>query len=136
MRLLFLKICRECFYEVFEEEIHQVIVDNQLFKPGERIAIGASGGKGVYTNILYASSFLLEFCPSVPPNPLFFSTILELKRKGRQGKVKKFVCESLESKAYEPGWARMLVWTLFVIENWNVVVGRAICMKILSHVIC
>ncbi|KAJ4702224.1 Cytoplasmic tRNA 2-thiolation protein 1 [Melia azedarach] len=40
-----MKICRECFYEVFEEEIHQVIVENQLFKPGERIAIGASGGK-------------------------------------------------------------------------------------------
>lgn len=39
------QICRECFYEVFEEEIHGVIVDNQLFKPGERIAIGASGGK-------------------------------------------------------------------------------------------
>ncbi|KAE8099814.1 hypothetical protein FH972_017767 [Carpinus fangiana] len=39
------QICRECFYEVFEEEIHHVIVENQLFKPGERIAIGASGGK-------------------------------------------------------------------------------------------
>ncbi|XWS25980.1 hypothetical protein CRYUN_Cryun27aG0114200 [Craigia yunnanensis] len=39
------QICRECFYEVFEEEIHQVIVENLLFKPGERIAIGASGGK-------------------------------------------------------------------------------------------
>ncbi|XVE94460.1 hypothetical protein REPUB_Repub02eG0010600 [Reevesia pubescens] len=39
------QICRECFYEVFEKEIHQVIVENQLFKPGERIAIGASGGK-------------------------------------------------------------------------------------------
>ncbi|KAK2995124.1 hypothetical protein RJ640_020764 [Escallonia rubra] len=39
------QICRECFYGVFEEEIHRVIVDNQLFKPGERIAIGASGGK-------------------------------------------------------------------------------------------
>ncbi|XP_016651488.1 PREDICTED: cytoplasmic tRNA 2-thiolation protein 1-like [Prunus mume] len=35
----------ECFYEVFEEEIHQVIVENQLFKPSERIALGASGGK-------------------------------------------------------------------------------------------
>lgn len=43
---LLMKICRECFYEVFEEEIHAVIVENQLFKPGERIAIGASGGKG------------------------------------------------------------------------------------------
>lgn len=44
--VLLLQICRECFYEVFEEEIHQVIVKNQLFRPGERIAVGASGGKG------------------------------------------------------------------------------------------
>ncbi|KAI3501271.1 hypothetical protein L1887_29135 [Cichorium endivia] len=35
----------ECFYVAFEEEIHSVIVNNKLFKPGERIAIGASGGK-------------------------------------------------------------------------------------------
>ncbi|CAA3029977.1 cytoplasmic tRNA 2-thiolation 1 [Olea europaea subsp. europaea] len=39
------QICRECFYAVFEDEIHKVIVENQIFKPGERIAIGASGGK-------------------------------------------------------------------------------------------
>ncbi|KAF3618234.1 Cytoplasmic tRNA 2-thiolation protein 1 [Capsicum annuum] len=39
------QICRECFYTVFEDEIHRVILDNHLFKPGERIAIGASGGK-------------------------------------------------------------------------------------------
>ncbi|KAH9608365.1 hypothetical protein KSS87_019206 [Heliosperma pusillum] len=39
------QICRECFYAVFEEEIHNVIVENQLFRPGERVAIGASGGK-------------------------------------------------------------------------------------------
>ncbi|OEL12686.1 Cytoplasmic tRNA 2-thiolation protein 1 [Dichanthelium oligosanthes] len=38
-------ICRECFYVVFEDEIHQTIVDNTLFKAGERVAIGASGGK-------------------------------------------------------------------------------------------
>ncbi|KAK7310553.1 hypothetical protein RJT34_08126 [Clitoria ternatea] len=38
-------ICRECFYTVFEDEIHQVIINNKLFTPGERIAIGASGGK-------------------------------------------------------------------------------------------
>ncbi|KAM2350227.1 hypothetical protein ACFX1X_013654 [Malus domestica] len=30
------QICRECFYKVFEDEIHQVIVENQLFKPGPR----------------------------------------------------------------------------------------------------
>uniref|UniRef100_A0A1J3CZ87 Cytoplasmic tRNA 2-thiolation protein 1 n=1 Tax=Noccaea caerulescens TaxID=107243 RepID=A0A1J3CZ87_NOCCA len=39
------QICKECFYEVFEEEIHQVTVKNHLFKSGERVAIGASGGK-------------------------------------------------------------------------------------------
>ncbi|KAJ8437434.1 hypothetical protein Cgig2_031955 [Carnegiea gigantea] len=39
------QICRECFYSVFEEEVHRVIVENQLFRPGERVAIGASGGK-------------------------------------------------------------------------------------------
>ncbi|CAF1804601.1 unnamed protein product [Brassica oleracea] len=39
------QICKDCFYEVFEEEIHQVIVKNGLFKAGERVAIGASGGK-------------------------------------------------------------------------------------------
>lgn len=39
------QICKECFYEVFEGEIHQTIVENQLFKPGERVGIGASGGK-------------------------------------------------------------------------------------------
>lgn len=40
------QICRSCFYHVFETEIHHTIVDNKLFKPGDRIAIGASGGKG------------------------------------------------------------------------------------------
>lgn len=39
-------ICRECFYQVFEDEIHETIVSTKLFKRGERVAIGASGGKG------------------------------------------------------------------------------------------
>ncbi|CAL9060674.1 unnamed protein product [Musa banksii] len=39
------QICRECFYSVFEDEIHNVIMDNNLFKPGERVAVAASGGK-------------------------------------------------------------------------------------------
>ncbi|MCO5581242.1 hypothetical protein L7F22_035120 [Adiantum nelumboides] len=38
-------VCKDCFYLAFEEEIHQTIIENQLFKPGERVAIGASGGK-------------------------------------------------------------------------------------------
>lgn len=39
------QVCKECFFLAFEEEIHKTIVENQLFKPGERVAIGASGGK-------------------------------------------------------------------------------------------
>ena len=38
-------VCQECFFLVFEEEIHHTITTNNLFKRGEKIAIGASGGK-------------------------------------------------------------------------------------------
>lgn len=39
------KICKDCFISIFEEETHQTIVSSGLFQHGERIAIGASGGK-------------------------------------------------------------------------------------------
>ncbi|KAG0617395.1 hypothetical protein M758_5G187100 [Ceratodon purpureus] len=39
------QICKDCFYTAFEEEIHQTIVDNKLFKRGDRVAVAASGGK-------------------------------------------------------------------------------------------
>ncbi|CDK29660.1 unnamed protein product [Kuraishia capsulata CBS 1993] len=39
------KICKECFYHVFETEIHNTIIDANLFQRGEKVAIGASGGK-------------------------------------------------------------------------------------------
>ena len=39
------KLCKDCFYQVFEQEIHETIVQNSLFKPGDKVAIGASGGK-------------------------------------------------------------------------------------------
>ncbi|CAE6491942.1 unnamed protein product [Rhizoctonia solani] len=39
------QICKECFFKVFETEVHNTIIDAQLFKPGDRVAIGASGGK-------------------------------------------------------------------------------------------
>ncbi|KAM5432378.1 cytosolic thiouridylase subunit Ctu1 [Microsporum ferrugineum] len=39
------KLCKECFLAIFETETHQTIVNSSLFVPGERIAIGASGGK-------------------------------------------------------------------------------------------
>lgn len=39
------KLCKTCFLTIFETEIHHTITNNSLFHPGERIAIGASGGK-------------------------------------------------------------------------------------------
>jgi cytoplasmic tRNA 2-thiolation protein 1 len=45
------QICRECFFYVFETEVHNTITQSNLFKPGDRVAIGASGGKGAETVI-------------------------------------------------------------------------------------
>src|SRR6185437_15321364 len=39
------KLCKACFIRVFEDEIHHTITSSQLLCPGERVAIGASGGK-------------------------------------------------------------------------------------------
>jgi len=39
-------MCRECFFAAFEDEVHQTIASAQLFKDGDKIAVGASGGKG------------------------------------------------------------------------------------------
>ncbi|KAJ5636721.1 uncharacterized protein N7484_010034 [Penicillium longicatenatum] len=39
------KLCRECFIQIFELEVHETITSANLFFRGERIAIGASGGK-------------------------------------------------------------------------------------------
>ncbi|KAK5073199.1 cytosolic thiouridylase subunit Ctu1 [Lithohypha guttulata] len=39
------KICKPCFLAIFERETHETIVGSKLFQRGERIAIGASGGK-------------------------------------------------------------------------------------------
>lgn len=39
------KLCKPCFLEIFETEIHNTITANALFLSGERVAIGASGGK-------------------------------------------------------------------------------------------
>ncbi|XP_014231639.1 uncharacterized protein LOC106655627 [Trichogramma pretiosum] len=38
-------MCKECFFDAFETEIHATIVMSKLFKRGERVAVGASGGK-------------------------------------------------------------------------------------------
>jgi cytoplasmic tRNA 2-thiolation protein 1 len=39
------QLCKECFYTVFEEEVHQTIVSQRLFRREERVALAASGGK-------------------------------------------------------------------------------------------
>ncbi|KAI8971871.1 cytoplasmic tRNA 2-thiolation protein 1 [Mycotypha africana] len=39
------QICQECFFYVFETEIHHTVTDSKLFRRGERVALGASGGK-------------------------------------------------------------------------------------------
>ncbi|KAL9137182.1 MAG: hypothetical protein Q9175_001614 [Cornicularia normoerica] len=39
------KLCKACFITLFETEIHNTITANFLFSSGERVAIGASGGK-------------------------------------------------------------------------------------------
>lgn len=39
------KLCKECFFHIFETEIHLTIQKEKLFHRGETIAIGASGGK-------------------------------------------------------------------------------------------
>lgn len=39
------KLCKPCFFHVFETEIHNTITETNLFYPGEVVAIGASGGK-------------------------------------------------------------------------------------------
>lgn len=40
-----LQLCRTCFYQCLEDEVHHTIVTHKLFKRGERVAIAASGGK-------------------------------------------------------------------------------------------
>ncbi|TDL29188.1 hypothetical protein BD410DRAFT_779519 [Rickenella mellea] len=39
------QICKECFFFVFETEVHNTITEAKLFSRGDRVAIGASGGK-------------------------------------------------------------------------------------------
>lgn len=60
-------VCKECFFKVFETEIHNTIIGfgqaegsssgkgkgKELFKRGERVAIGASGGKGQFVDFFF-----------------------------------------------------------------------------------
>jgi cytoplasmic tRNA 2-thiolation protein 1 len=39
------RVCKECFFACFEQEVHETIIRGNLFQRGEKVAIGASGGK-------------------------------------------------------------------------------------------
>jgi len=42
------QVCKSCFFEVFETEVHNTIIEGKgIFRKGEKVAIGASGGKGL-----------------------------------------------------------------------------------------
>ena len=46
-------VCRECFFTVFETEVHNTITSAHLFQRGDRVAIGASGGKDSTVPVSY-----------------------------------------------------------------------------------
>lgn len=52
-------VCKECFFDAFEREIHETITESGLFKPGQRVAIAASGGKDS-TVLAYTMKLLNE----------------------------------------------------------------------------
>lgn len=39
------RLCVDCFLHIFESEVHSTITTHRLFHRGQRVAIGASGGK-------------------------------------------------------------------------------------------
>ncbi|PIK52789.1 Cytoplasmic tRNA 2-thiolation protein 1 [Apostichopus japonicus] len=38
-------VCKDCFFYAFENEVNYTITNGNLFKRGDRVAVGASGGK-------------------------------------------------------------------------------------------
>lgn len=55
------QICRDCFFYVFETEVHNTIVQSNLFNPGDRVAIGASGGKGANSVLVLGRSMIVSW---------------------------------------------------------------------------
>ena len=39
------QLCKPCFYAALEAEVHATITRHSLFRPGQRVAVAASGGK-------------------------------------------------------------------------------------------
>lgn len=62
------QLCRECFYAALEDEVHQTITGARLFRPGERVAVAASGGKDstVLAHMLTTLNARHGCAPTVP----------------------------------------------------------------------
>lgn len=67
--LLQMQLCKECFYEALEDEVHNTIITNRLFSRGEIVALGASGGKDS-TVLAHIVSLLNERHKCVPFSPM------------------------------------------------------------------
>ncbi|KAJ8977533.1 hypothetical protein NQ317_010053 [Molorchus minor] len=52
-------LCKECFFEAFENEIHFTITRAKLFRPNATVAVAASGGKDS-TVLAYVMKLLNE----------------------------------------------------------------------------
>jgi len=56
------QICKECFFRVFETEVHNTITEARLFRPGDSVAIGASGGKGGCVCFCFLATYKPSIC--------------------------------------------------------------------------
>lgn len=66
------QICKECFFYVFETEVHNTITEAGLFKRGDRVAIGASGGKGALSNSVIYLFSVSDLCVMVLQTRLYW----------------------------------------------------------------
>ncbi len=66
------QICKECFFYVFETEVHNTITEARLFNPGDKVAIGASGGKGELSPSSLCAYSKLIHCPGADSTVLAY----------------------------------------------------------------
>ena len=65
-------MCKDCFFVAFENEIHWTVVNGKIFTPGDKVAIGASGGKGLKNiKIMINSCLQSQFSFIITTNSYF-----------------------------------------------------------------
>lgn len=103
------QICKECFFRVFETEVHNTITEARLFKPGDRVAIGASGGKGGCV----CSCFLAIYKPNICADSTVLAYVMKTLNERYQYGLNLFLLsidegitgyrdDSLEVSTYSP----------------------------------